>query len=231
MKVEIKKSLKVGERAFTAPVLVYADMDEINKDAGNIQTAVDRLNGYLHAHGTANELRELIADITEEVSGIKREITDTKKKTKDGKAVTELEKEERYVNRVIAAKPELFDKVQALLDQRARGYTFKDEKGTEVKVEALAVDITTRVAGPKRPAKLAAKWIDHAKCFTLKQVNPNTKKPYDLANLNKAAKPVINETFTPLEGQELSSEANTNALGWFIKKFIEAREAQAKLAM
>ncbi len=215
MKVEIKESLKVGERAFKAPVLVYENMDEINKAAGNVQIPVDRLNGWLHAHGTANGLRELISDIVEEVSGVARPEKDTGK-VKDGKPVTALEYAAIYVARVIASKPELFDKVQALLDQRARGYEIKEGDKT-VKIPALAVDITTRVAGPKKPAKLADKWKEVATSFL------SGKK--SLEKFGVAVKKAGLAVFVPAEGVPLTDAKNVESLGWLCKQYQDSQDA------
>ncbi len=216
MKVEIKESLKVGERAFKAPVLVYETIDEINKAAGNVQTVVDRLNGYLHAHGSAGELRDLIASIVEEVSGVAPITKDTGKKNAKGEAILESEKEAVYVSRVISAKPELFDKVQQILDQRARGYTFKDDKGTEVKVGPIAVDITTRVAGPKKPAKLADKWKEAAKPFLA-----GTKS---IEKFNAALKKHGIAPFVAAEGVALTDAKNVESLGYLCKAYAEAQD-------
>ena len=222
MKVEIKESLKVGERAFKAPVLVYENWDEITKAAGSVEKPVERLNGFLHAHGSAGELRDLIASIVEEVSGVKPNVKDTGKKNAKGEAITEQEKEAVYVTRVIQAQPELFDKVQAILDQRARGYTYKDDKGAEVKVAPLAVDISTRVAAPKGPKALAAKWKEIAINFLTGKVNPKSGKPYNLANLNKEFKKFQVAEFVA-EG-EPSSPANIEKLGWLCKAYSDAKD-------
>lgn len=221
MKVEIKESLKVGERAFKAPVLVYENWDEITKAAGSVEKPVERLNGFLHAHGSAGELRDLIAGIVEEVSGIKPNVKDTGKKNEKGEAITEQEKEAVYVKRVISAKPELFDKVQAVLDQRARGYTYKDGD-KEIKVPALAVDISTRVAAPKGPKTLAAKWKEVATNFLTGKINPKSGKPYNLANLNKEFKKYSVAEFVA-EG-EPSSPANIEKLGWLCKAYSDAKD-------
>ena len=226
MKVEIKESLKVGERAFKAPVLVYENWDEITKAAGSVEKPVERLNGFLHAHGSAGELRDLIASIVEEVSGIKPNVKDTGKKNAKGEAITEQEKEAVYVTRVISAQPELFDKVQAVLDQRARGYTYKDGD-KEIKVPALAVDISTRVAAPKGPKTLAAKWKEIATNFLTGKVNPKSGKPYSLANLNKEFKKYSVAEFVA-EG-EPSSPANIEKLGWLCKAYSDAKDAFASL--
>ena len=221
MKVEIKESLKVGERAFKAPVLVYENWDEITKAAGSVEKPVERLNGFLHAHGSAGELRDLIAGIVEEVSGIKPNVKDTGKKNAKGEAITEQEKEAVYVTRVISAQPELFDKVQAVLDQRARGYTYKDGD-KEIKVPALAVDISTRVAAPKGPKTLAAKWKEIATNFLTGKVNPKSGKPYSLVNLNKEFKKYSVAEFVA-EG-EPSSPANIEKLGWMCKTYSDAKD-------
>ncbi len=217
MKVEIKESLKVGERAFKAPVLVYESMDEINKAAGNVQTAVDRLNGYLHAHGSAGELRDRIASIVEEVSGVKPITKDTGRKNAKNEPITESEKEAVFVARVISAKPELFDKVQALLDQRARGYKTKGTDGKEIDIPALAVDITTRVAGPKKPAKLADKWKEVATSFL------SGKK--SLEKFGVAVKKAGLAVFVPADGVPLTDAKNVESLGWLCKAYQDSQDA------
>lgn len=223
MKVEIKESLKVGERVFKAPVLVYENMDEINKAAGSVEVPVARLNGFLHAHGSAADLRDLIATIVEEASGVKPNVKDTGKKNAKGEAITEQEKEAAYVSRVISAQPDLFDKVQAELDKRAKGYTYKGEDGKDVVVPPLAVDISVRVAAPKGPKKLAAKWAEVATSFLSAKVNPKTGKPYNLANLNKEFKKFSIPEFV-VEG-EATSPANVEKLGWLCKAYSDAKDA------
>lgn len=227
MKVEIKESLKVGERSFKAPVLIYENWDEVTKAAGSVEKPVDRLNGFLHAHGSAGELRDLIATIVEEVSGVKPNVKDTGRKNAKGEPITEQEKEAVYVTRVISAQPELFDKVQALLDQRARGYTYKNNKGEEVKVPALAVDISTRVAAPKGPKTLAAKWKEIATNFLAGKINPKSGKPYNLGNLNKEFKKYSVAEFAPVG--EPNTPANIEALGWLCKAYSDAKDAFSSL--
>lgn len=227
MKVEIKESLKVGERAFKAPVLVYENWEEITKAAGSVEKPVERLNGFLHAHGSAAELRDLIATIVEEISKVEPNEKDTGKKNAKGEAIVEQEKEAVYVTRVLTAQPELFDKVQAELDKRARGYTYKDEKGTEVKVAPLAVDIGVRISTGGKAKTLAAKWKEIATNFLAGKVNPKSGKPYNLANLNKEFKKFSVAEFAPVG--EPNSPANVEALGWLCKAYSDAKDAFAGL--
>ena len=229
MKVEIKESLAVGERVFKAPVLVYENWDEVTKAAGSVETPVQRLNAFLHAHGSAGDLRDLIMDIVEEVSKVKPIETPTGQKTSKGEVITKREKEAVYVKRVISAKPELFDEVQKILDQRAKGYTYKDEKGNEVKVDPLAVDISVRAKGPSKGKTLAAKWKEIATNFLLAKVNPKTGKPYNLGSLNKEFKKFNVPEFVAVEGEKPESDANVEKLGWLCKQYIDAKDAFAAL--
>jgi hypothetical protein len=217
MKVEIKESLKVGDRAFKAPVLMYENMDEINKAAGSIDIPVARLNGFLHAHGSAADLRDLIASIVEDISKVKPNVKDTGKKNAKGEAITEQEKEATYVARVISAQPELFDKVQAELEKRAKGYTYKDENGKDVVVPPLAVDISVRVAAPKGPKKLAAKWSEVATLFL------SGKK--SLEKFLAAAKKAGVGTFEPVAGAPLTDPKNIESLGWLCKAYQDSQDA------
>lgn len=217
MKVEIKESLKVGERAFKAPVLVYETLDEALKAAGSQEVVVNRLNGFLHAHGSAGDLRDLIVETLEEVSGVAPLQKDTGKKSKDGKPIMEVEKELAYVSRVISAKPDLFDKVQASLDKKARGYKAKDEQGKEYEVPALQVDIKLRPPAQKGPKKLADKWKEVALAFL------QGKK--SLEKFNKALGAAGLNTFTAAEGVAKDDVKNVEALGWLCKAYQDAQDA------
>jgi hypothetical protein len=217
MKVEIKESLKIGERAFKAPVLVYENYAEMLKDAGSEQAIVDKVNGWLHAHGSAAILRDLIVESVEEASGVKPIITKTGKKNAKGVELTKQEDPMPFVLRVIGAKPELFDKVQTLVDKKAKGYTYKDEQGVEQKVEALAVDISTRPPSQRGPGKLADKWKQVALSFI------NGTKSLD--KFNKALSSSGLATFTLDKTVPKDDPKNVEGLGRLCKAYQDSQDA------
>jgi len=214
MKVEIKESLKVGEKSFKAPVLVYENYAELLKDAGSEQAVVDKMNTWLHHHGSAGEVRDLIVDIVEEVSGVKP--TETKIKKGD-KEVTKREDPMPYVLRVVGAKPELFDKVQGVLDKKARGYEYKDEQGVVQKVGPIRVDASKRPPAQKGPKKLADKWKEVATNFI------NGSK--SLEKFNKALKGAGLNEFAYAADVPKNDPKNIEALGWLCKAYQDAQDA------
>jgi len=220
MKVETKKSLKVGEKAFTAPVLVYENYAEMLKAAGSEQVIVDLMNGWLHAHGSAASLRDLVMECVEEASGVKPTVTTAKK---DGKDVKTVEDALPYVTRVITSKPEAFDKAQALLNKKATGYTYKDAAGIEQKVEALAVDVTRSPRGSGGPKELAQKWKDIALSFINGAINPKTNKPRSVASFNEALKEEGLPAFVLDKTVAKDDPKNVETLGRLCKAWSDAR--------
>ena len=214
MNVEIKESLKVGERAFKAPVLVYENYAEILKDAGSEEKVVAKFNAWSHAHGSAGEVRDLIVDIVEEVSGVKPNETKIKKGDKE---VTKREDPLPYVLRVVGAKPELFDKVQAVLDKKARGYEYKDEQGVVQKVGPIKVDASTRPPAQKGPKKLADKWKEVALSFI------NGTKSLD--KFNKALANAGLNQFATDKTVAKDDPKNVEALGWLCKAYQDSQDA------
>lgn len=234
MKESIRNSLTVGEKPFTAPVQFYSTMEEINKAAGDVQIPVDRLNGWLHAHGTAGDLRDLIVEATIEVTGQKPKETKSGKKDKKGADIMVVEHDTVFVNRVVPSDPTFFDKIQKLVTQRARGLTHWDSdkkayvetaKGEEGKY-ALAVDISRKISTGGKGKELAKKWTEMALNFILGRENPKTKKPYNMAGLQKALKAQLDEEYTPVAGIPKDDAQNVDRLGRLCKAYSEALEAE-----
>ena len=217
MKVEIKESLKVGERSFKAPVLFFETYAEILKDAGSEEKVVAKFNAWCHAHGAAGEIRDLIVDIVEEVSGTKPNVAKTGKKNKAGVELTKQEDPLPYVLRVVGAKPELFDKVQAMLDKKSRGYEYKDEQGVMQKVGPLTLDASTRPPAQKGPKKLADKWKEVALAF----IN-GTKS---LEKFNKALAAAGLNQFTTDKTVAKDDVKNVETLGWLCKAYQDSQDA------
>ena len=220
MKENIRESLTVGEKSFKVPVLEYESTDEATKAAGDPAVVVNRLNNFLYYHGTATDARDLIVMAVEKVSGIKPSERSTGK-NKDGKDILEVEGDKPYVNRILTAKPDLFDKAQALVTKWARGYKTEDGKD----VTALANDIKVRPPGQKGPKKLADKWKTAALNFLTPVINPKTSKPYNLANLNKAFAQAGVQSFTADPAVAATDAKNVEALGWLCKAYQDAQDA------
>jgi hypothetical protein len=222
MKTEIKESLRVGQRVFSAPVMVYSSIEEAKTAAGGEENLLRRLNGFLHAHGTAADLRDLIREIVEEVSKVKPTETPTGKKNAKGEPITKLEDAQPYVARVLTKSPELFDTAQKLLDQRAKGYTRDGEQ-----IPPLQVDASFRPPAQRGPKKLAQKWKEIALSFLRGDINPVTKKPRDIANLNKACKAVGLGGFvlSAEEAKNKLDEKVVERLGWLCKAYQDSRDA------
>jgi len=216
MKVEIKKALSLGERAFTAPVLVYENLEELTKAAKDPNLIVSRLNSFLHAHGSAADLRELVFDVTEEFSKVAPIQKPTGKK-KDGQELTKQEDALPYVTRVLGAKPELFDKIQLEVTRRAKGYKATDENGKEVVVPALSVDITMAVRTSGGVKKLATKLAAVALSFLKGEKN--------LDKFNKASAQYGIAPFVVDKTVPATDEKNVQALGWVLKAYNSARES------
>jgi hypothetical protein len=222
MKEVIKELIEVGDRAFQVPILEYSDMKEMQGHATEA-TIVQKLNNFLHAHGSFSDGRDLIVDVTNELTKVPYLMKKTDKKDSKGNVIEEwAETAKTYVNRALTVNKKVsFDDVQKEVTRRARGYIIKDAEGKEVKIEALAVDLRKRESVAK-PRTLAQKFKDNAVEFL---TGKKSLEKFSKAFQNKFSEPlVLPNTKT------LSDPLNIEALGWALKrwdmKFLEELEAK-----
>lgn len=225
MKEVIKKLLGVGEKQFEVPMLEYADLEEVHKHAGDNGMVLKKLNGFLHAHGTFTDGRDLIVSCLQEVSKVPFLAKDTGKKDANGKAIMERDwdkdSDKKYVARVLTATPAVFDQAQKLITSRARGYKYK-EGDKEIEVPAIATDIRQRPPSIKGPAKLPNKYLESAEGYIKKNL---LGKPKNIQKLNDWLAEKGVGAFTPVGAMD--SPESIRALGWLIKAEKESTPAFA----
>lgn len=209
MKVEVYDSSGY-EFKINIPTSV-TEFDQLAKKEGAALTAAIDHEVY---HGTLGEIRESLADLVEEVYGIKRREIGTGKFEEpdaDGKKeeITKWEPVQMFLDRVAAEKGLTSVKpFQKEVDRLSAG------GDKEVKFDP---SVHERKGGPK---KLAAKWTNMAGQFLTGAVNPKTQKPYDLAKFNAAAKKSLNREFTKTG----DNEADTKTLAQLLKDWSEAQQ-------
>lgn len=216
MKEVIVDCLGYNDQSFKLPVLYYESFDEADKAAGKAGAMLQEGNLNLDYRGARADGRDLIVEVVQELTGVSVKQKDTDEKDDKGQPIMEDdETEAKFVKRAMALKPEVtVAAVQAILDKRARGYSYKDEKGVVVQVPAIAVDITQKTRQPKKPVKLAAKYLEKAKAIL---AGPNLKK--FLADLKK------NLSVDWVASGDATKDADS--LGWQVKAFAAWKEQQA----
>lgn len=237
MKEVLSEILEVGERSFNVPILIYENKAEMNKHATD-DVIVDRLNGYLRAHGTNSDARALVVAVVQEMSKV---AFVTKDVNKDGKVIKERdETDKKYVARAFATTPSLsFDAVEKEVQRRARGgYPLLDEKGNQVIVDGkpvmvapIATDLRKAEPSVKKPKTLSQRRKDQALAFI-------TGKPFGekqvvlrldkfIAAFGKMFKP---ETFALDATIPKDDVKNIEALGWALERYDKKRDDDAKAA-
>lgn len=226
MKEVLSEILEVGERSFNVPVLVYENKAEMNKHATD-DVIVERLNGYLRAHGTNSDARALVVEVVKEMSGIP---FITKAVTKDGKTIQERdETDKKYVARAFAEKSDLsFDKVEQEVQRRARGYKYKDKDGKEVEVAAIATDLRKAEPSVKKPKTLSQRRKDQALCFLTGKPTPEGKVLKLDKFISLFAKMFKGETFALDATVAKDDVKNVELLGWALERYDKKREEDAK---
>lgn len=215
MKTEVRDVLGFGEQSFKVPMLVYESVQEADKDAGKDGAMLAEANNNLLYRGTYADARELIVDVVQELTKVPFLMTDSGEKDEKGTPImerdTDRDSDAKYVKRALTATPSVtFDAVQKLVEQRAKGYATP----TGEKVEALRADIRRRVAGPRKPAKLAQKYRDYASGIV---------KAKNVAKFNKASSAFGIAAFVPTG----DAEKDLVALGWLCKAYADAKAAAA----
>lgn len=203
---------------FQVPILQYESIEEGDTAAGKVGAMLAQANLNMKYRGPYADARVLIADVVTEVTGEEIAMRPTGEKDEDGNEVMEqAETEKKFVRRVIGENQALFDQVQSIVSERARGYTTKNDKGESISVPALAVDITEKEHKPRKPAKLAKKYLEQAKNFLSGAINPRSGKPF---NLDKFLSVVHKELEKVWErtGDDAKDAEN---LGWVCKAYAD----------
>ncbi len=221
-------SIPFGEdnKSFKVPMQVYASVEEGDTAAGRVGAVLAEANNNLLYRGTYADARELICEIVTELTGETVAQKDSGQKNEDGTPImVDAESDKVFVRRVLANNPSLFDKVQAVLTERADGYS-KAVDGKITFFPALAADITQRERKPRKPVKLAAKYADTAKAFLTKAINPATGKPRDIHKFLDAVKKSLKVEWTPTG----DAAKDIESLGWVCKHYADWKAEQANLA-
>lgn len=205
-------------QSFKVPMLIYESVDEADKAAGRPGATLDEANKNLLYRGTYADARELIVEIVQEMTKVPFLQRDTGEKDDKGQPImerdTDKDSDAKYVKRALAAVAIPFDKLQAEITKRAKGYTYKGDDGADVTVPALAADITQRERKPKKPAVLPAKY---------KETAAGIIKAGNLAKFNKTTAKYGIAEFKPTG----DAEKDNVALGWVCKKYADAKRAEA----
>jgi hypothetical protein len=214
---------------FNVPVKFYESYEEADKAAGVALAALEQTNANLYYRaGIAQEAREIIAEVVERVTGIKREqvpVMRDKKNEKgevvkgaDGKpeqvqATTKDDKgnqvpvfeyvlsEEDYVKAALA-KANLTTEDKKLQDEITKACNAANEGA------GLAVDIKTPERKPAKPKTLPKKYAEKGSAVF--------SDPAKLAAFRKEYKGLLKE--------DLAADVNAEGVGWALKRFMEARE-------
>lgn len=221
-------SIPFGEdtKSFKVPMQVYATVEEADTAAGKVGAALAECNNNLLYRGTYADARELIVEIVTELTGETVAQKDSGEKDDKGQPVmVDAESDKVFVRRMLANNPTLFEQVQTVLNDRANGYS-KVVDGKTVTFPALAADITQRERKPRKPAKLAAKYLETAKAFLTKAVNPATGKPRDIKKFLEAAHKALKVEWTATGDAAKDAES----LGWICKHYADWKAEQANLA-
>lgn len=185
----------------------YSSVAEMTADAGGEDKLVDRMNGFLVAHGTNGEARAIAVDVVSKATGVTRKTKpvldkDGKPKTKDGKPVVAVdESEQKYIDRALATKGITIESLQA---EFAKQVAAANDKA------GLRCDLRKAVREPAAPKKLPEKYLAAAKARI-------EHKKFD--DVIKGAKKYLNEDVTP------ASLTDAEALGWLCKRVWDAKTA------
>lgn len=227
MKQTEAKLLGSKDRKFSVSYAEFETLKEAIADAGGEEKLLARVNGWTAAHGTFGDARSLIVEATHEVTNIPF-LTKKETVTKDGKETvvesrdTTKDSDAAYVARALAAQPEAFDKIQALINERAKGYSYKDGEET-ITIEPLANSLKARVRTPGsgKSGVLAKKYIEAAKLFLIGDGKGNKK---DIKKFNTALSKAGLGTFTPVAGVPLEDSKNLESLGWLCKAWADKQD-------
>lgn len=207
MKETTKDCLQIGDkknrRVLTLPVLFYESIEEAAKDAGQPTAPLDRLNSNLFTYGRYGEAQELIAEVTEKESKVKRL---AKQSPAD------------YVKTVLAKNPSLFDQVQVKATEAAKTKKFSvSMKGRSGREKSIKL------------GKLAQVWKDLATGFLTGRVDKVTRDGKEievkrvLSVAQESIKAELGRDFIPSEDKT----KNIEELGWLLRRTDEAAKARA----
>jgi len=201
---------------FKVPILEYESIEEGDTHAKRAGAMLDQANLNMKYRGPYADARRLIAKCVEEITGEKLRMREDSK-NKDGTPImVPDETEKNFVRRVLGDNPDLFEKVQSLVEQRARGYKSTDESGKETEIPALTADITEKEHVSK-VKKLAQKYIDQAKAFLIGALNPKTGKQFNIEKFLAAIKRDLSAEFS----RTGDDEKDATTLGWLCKRFAD----------
>ncbi|HEY5960942.1 MAG TPA: hypothetical protein VIV60_30510 [Polyangiaceae bacterium] len=214
MKQVIREVLGFGDQSFQVPMFVYESVEEADKDAGRQGAGLEEMNNNLIYRGCQADARELIVDVVQQLTKVPFLMVDSGEKDEKGQPIMERDMDRdsdaKYVKRALTATPAVtFESVQKLVTQRANGYTYKDEEGKDVKVEAIRTDIRRKTRAPAKPKVLAQRY---------KNTATGILKANNVAKFNKALAKFGLAQFAPTG----KLEADVVALGWLCKAYQDA---------
>lgn len=222
MKEELKNILEFQDQPFRVPVLVYESVDEADKAAGFTGAMCKKGNDHMHLHGSAGDCRDLVVECVQEMTKVPFLTVTTKEKNDAGVEVEVTERDydkdsdAKYVKRALALKSVDRASLQSLIETRARGYKAKDDKGVEIVIPPIAVNIKATVRTGPKTKTLAKKFREVAMEFL--SGKKNLKKFSEVLTKQEIG------TFVPVKDVPLTDEANVVALGWLCKAWSDAQD-------
>lgn len=214
MKEVTVDTLSNGEFTFKASILYYESVEE-GDAVGGEGSMLREANLNLDYRGARQDVRDILVEVVQDLTGIKPIETDTGEKDDKGQPILEVtEKDGKFIVRAITSSGISNDVVQAELTRRCKGY--KAEDGTDI--AALAVDVRKRVRQAPKSKKLAQEYLDTAAKLL---AGPNMSK------LNDKLQSSIGKQFTPTG----DSAADAKGLGTLLKEYTDHKNRLEKDAL
>ena len=203
---------------FNVPVRFYADAAEADKDAGKVGALAEEGNNNLYYRaGCAQDAREIIAEVVEKATGIKRETQpvmrtvkkdgqpDSKEPAKDKEGSPVLEyvlDEDDYVRKALATANFTREQLQDQVTEACR----KTDGGV-----GLRVDIRKTERKPKGPRTLPEKYAIGGRTLL------ETGK---VAQFAKDYRKVVSKDLTEAQRTDVL------AIGWALKELFDTKRQQ-----
>jgi len=179
-------------------------VEEFDTNAKRIGACLEEATNNCVYRGSLTEFRSNLCDKVESTQGVERKTKDTGKKDSEGKAILAFDESEAdFIERVVATKGIKVEDLQPIADEVAN---------------AIVFDASARERKAPTPKKLAAKYSANAKAI----IDQGKVDAF-----NKKASKLIDVQFTATG----DAAKDVEALGWIVKQYVEAVEAQQMAAL
>lgn len=217
------KEITKNSLGFQVPVNVYESFEEADRAAEREGAALEETNNNLYYRGAAVEVRELVAEAVEKLTGVPRETKPVMKKAKDEQgndievqakdadgndAFEYVLSEAKYVEKALAESGKDIGSLEPEIIAHVR--SANDGRG-------VSVDIRKQERKPAGPKVLAKKWLDLA--------SGAIGNPDKLAKFAKDYRKMVGEELS-INGED--GQPDQTKLGWAIKRFIDTKMQKAQ---